>query len=161
MSSPLAGAWERVSDTDQGILVLTETHFSMVVMPKNRQRSERNEPTPEEAMAAYRDPGWSSDKTNLPRADGIGDRDRSRGRRYGCRSQTGGGAALANVGTSTISSVGSNRLPCARPKRMLYPHHLREDLRASCRFCSRFEGVRIVRRGALRTTHRTAMSRQC
>ncbi len=52
---PIAGAWERVSDTDQGILVLTETHFSMVVMPKNRQRSERSEPTPEEAMAAYRD----------------------------------------------------------------------------------------------------------
>ena len=33
----------------QGILVLTETHFSMVVMPKNRQRSKRSEPTPEDA----------------------------------------------------------------------------------------------------------------
>lgn len=54
MSSPLVGAWEAVSDTDQGISVFTETHFSMVVMPKNRQRSEGSEPTPEEAMAAYR-----------------------------------------------------------------------------------------------------------
>ena len=54
MSSPLVGAWEQVSDTDQGIMVLTETHFGMVIMPKNRQRSERSEPTPEEAMAGYR-----------------------------------------------------------------------------------------------------------
>ena len=55
MSSPLVGAWEPVSDNLQGVWVCTETHYANVAMPKKRQRSERSEPTPEEAMAAYRD----------------------------------------------------------------------------------------------------------
>ena len=54
MSSPLVGAWEPVSDTRQGVFVCTETHYANVAMSKNRQRSERSEPTPEEAMTAYR-----------------------------------------------------------------------------------------------------------
>ena len=54
MSSPLAGAWQLESDTHQGLVVMTDTHYSAVGMPKSRQRSDSSEPTPEEAMAAYR-----------------------------------------------------------------------------------------------------------
>ena len=53
MASPLAGAWEMASDTAQGVVVFTDTHFSLVAMPKNRQRSTSSEPTPEEAMESY------------------------------------------------------------------------------------------------------------
>ena len=53
MASPLTGAWEMVSDVDQGVVVFTDTHFSLVVMPKNRQRSTNSEPSPEEAMESY------------------------------------------------------------------------------------------------------------
>lgn len=52
MSSPLAGAWEFVSDTHQGVWVFTETHYSVVMMRKNRQRIE-HELTPNEALEAY------------------------------------------------------------------------------------------------------------
>ena len=53
MASPIVGAWEMVSDVDQGVVVFTDTHFSLVVMPKNRQRSTGGEPTPAEAMESY------------------------------------------------------------------------------------------------------------
>jgi hypothetical protein len=53
MSSPLAGAWEIVSDTHQGFLVCTETHYSLVIMRKNRQRIGGRELTPTEALEAY------------------------------------------------------------------------------------------------------------
>ena len=55
MSSPLIGAWEPVSDAMQGVWVCTETHYANVSMPASRVRSERSDPTPEEAMEAYRD----------------------------------------------------------------------------------------------------------
>ena len=53
MSSPIVGAWEVVSDVDQGVGVFTDAHFSLVAMPKNRQRSTSSEPTPEDAMESY------------------------------------------------------------------------------------------------------------
>jgi hypothetical protein len=53
MSAPLAGAWELVSDTHQGVWVFTETHYSAVVMRKNRQRIGGRELTPTEALEAY------------------------------------------------------------------------------------------------------------
>jgi len=52
MSSPLAGAWEYVSETHQGFWVCTETHYSIVLMRKNRQRIAR-ELTPDEALEIY------------------------------------------------------------------------------------------------------------
>lgn len=54
MSSPVAGAWESVSDTRQGLWVFTETHYSFVSMPKGRQRIEGREPTSDEMVEAYR-----------------------------------------------------------------------------------------------------------
>ena len=50
MASPLVGAWELVSDTDQGIMIFTETHYSGVAMSKNRKRSESKEQTPEAGL---------------------------------------------------------------------------------------------------------------
>ncbi len=55
MSSPLVGSWELVSDTHQGVMVCSETHYSIVMMAKNRQRSGGDEPTPDEMIEAYRD----------------------------------------------------------------------------------------------------------
>ena len=53
MSSPLVGAWELVSDTRQGVMVCSETHFSITMASKNRQRIE--EPTSDEIIEAYQD----------------------------------------------------------------------------------------------------------
>ena len=53
MSSPLVGAWELVSDTRQGVMVCSETHFSVTMASKNRQRIQ--EPTPDEITEAYQD----------------------------------------------------------------------------------------------------------
>ncbi|MFQ6028634.1 MAG: hypothetical protein ACE5Q6_14200 [Dehalococcoidia bacterium] len=53
MSSPLVGAWEFVSDTHQGVWVFTETHYSAVMMRKDRQRIEGRELTPSEVLEAY------------------------------------------------------------------------------------------------------------
>ncbi len=53
MSSPLVGAWELVSDTRQGVMVCSETHFSVTMASKNRQRIE--EPTSDQIIEAYQD----------------------------------------------------------------------------------------------------------
>lgn len=53
MSSPLAGAWEYVSDTYQGFWVCTETHYSVVLTRKNRQRIAGRDLTPNEALEVY------------------------------------------------------------------------------------------------------------
>ena len=55
MTSPLVGAWELVSDTRQGIHIYTETHYSAVMMPKDRQRIEGREATSDEVMESYQD----------------------------------------------------------------------------------------------------------
>lgn len=53
MSSPLAGAWEYVSDTHQGFWVCTDTHYSVVLMRKNRQPIAGRALTPDEVLEAY------------------------------------------------------------------------------------------------------------
>ena len=55
MSSPVAGAWEPVSDTHQGLWLFSETHYSAVITRKGRQRIEGREPTSDEIVEAYRD----------------------------------------------------------------------------------------------------------
>ena len=55
MSSPVAGAWEPVSDTHQGLWLFSETHYSVVITRKGRQRIEGREPTSDEIVEAYRD----------------------------------------------------------------------------------------------------------
>ena len=52
MSSPLAGAWELVSDTHQGVMVCSETYYSLTIAPQNRQRIE--EPTTDDMLESYR-----------------------------------------------------------------------------------------------------------
>ena len=37
MASPLAGAWELVSDTEEGVAVFTDTHYSFIFQNKNRK----------------------------------------------------------------------------------------------------------------------------
>ena len=54
MSSPIAGAWEMISDSQNGIAVFTDTYFSIVMADKNRKRFAANEPTDTEAAEAYR-----------------------------------------------------------------------------------------------------------
>ena len=53
MSSPLVGAWELVSDTHQGVMVCSETHYSFTISSKNRQRIE--EPATDDMVESYRD----------------------------------------------------------------------------------------------------------
>ena len=53
MSSPLVGAWEYVSDTRQGVMVCSETHYSVTIASKNRQRIE--EPTTEDMVEGYQE----------------------------------------------------------------------------------------------------------
>ena len=53
MASPMAGAWELISDTHDGIMVLTDTHFASVLSPKNRNPFAGDNPTPVEALEAY------------------------------------------------------------------------------------------------------------
>ena len=54
MSSPLAGAWELVSDTHHGIAVFTDTYFSATWITRDRSRFAGDEPTEAEAAEAYR-----------------------------------------------------------------------------------------------------------
>ena len=51
MSAPLAGAWALISDTHEGLMVCTESHYSMTISEKNRPRIV--EPTNEEILASY------------------------------------------------------------------------------------------------------------
>ena len=37
MASPLAGAWELVDDDTEGVIVLTDTHFCVLVVRKDRK----------------------------------------------------------------------------------------------------------------------------
>ena len=55
MSSPLAGAWILVSDTYQGVAVLTDSHFNISWSEKDRKPFKLAEnPTDTEAAEAYR-----------------------------------------------------------------------------------------------------------
>ena len=54
MSSPWVGVWEMVSDSWEGLGIITETHFSFVNGAKNRWRFDGDGPTDSEASEAYR-----------------------------------------------------------------------------------------------------------
>jgi len=54
MGSLLAGAWELVSDTQNGIAVFTDTYYNITWVPNNRAKFEVDEPTDAEAVVAYR-----------------------------------------------------------------------------------------------------------
>ena len=54
MSSPLAGAWKLVSDTQNGIAVFTDTHYNITWAAKSRTKFKVDEPTDAEAAVAYR-----------------------------------------------------------------------------------------------------------
>ena len=51
-NNPLVGAWELVSESDTGIIIYTGSHYAASLMPKDRQRSTRDETTPDEALDA-------------------------------------------------------------------------------------------------------------
>lgn len=51
--SPMVGAWEYVLDEREGIFIATETHFTWVITPKNRQPFAGDTPTDAEKAAAY------------------------------------------------------------------------------------------------------------
>ena len=51
-NNPLVGAWELVSDSSDGILIYTGSHYSVVGAPKDRRRSSRERATPVEALEA-------------------------------------------------------------------------------------------------------------
>ena len=55
MNSLLAGAWELVSDTQNGIAVFTDTYYNITWAPKNRAKFKVDEPTDAEAVVAYRE----------------------------------------------------------------------------------------------------------
>ena len=48
----IVGAWELVSDSRVGVSIYTDSHFSTVMAPKNRQRSSGERATPGEALEA-------------------------------------------------------------------------------------------------------------
>src|SRR5215207_5029083 len=54
MSALLAGAWELVSNTQNGIAVFTDIHFHMTLTAKSRKKFKAEEPTDVEAAEAYR-----------------------------------------------------------------------------------------------------------
>jgi len=54
MNSPLTGAWELVSETQNGIAVFTDAYFNITIVAKDRQRFKADEPTDAEAAEAYR-----------------------------------------------------------------------------------------------------------
>ena len=60
MSSLLAGAWELVSDSENGIAVFTDTHYNLTFAAKNRARFVTDEPTDAEAAEAYRTLGTAA-----------------------------------------------------------------------------------------------------
>ncbi len=54
MGSILAGAWELVSDSYNGLAIFTDTHFNVTWTAKNRAKFKTDEPTDEEAAEAFR-----------------------------------------------------------------------------------------------------------
>ena len=54
MSSPVVVAWELVSDTHHGFWVCSESHYSIALMHKDRQRIEGREFTLDETVEVYR-----------------------------------------------------------------------------------------------------------
>jgi len=53
MSSPIAGAWQMVSDSRDGIALFSDSYFSVVMSEKNRAKFKMEEPTEAEAAKAF------------------------------------------------------------------------------------------------------------
>ena len=54
MSSPLVGAWELISDTEEGIAVFTDTHYSFIFQNKNRKPYPEDSSDDAAELEAYR-----------------------------------------------------------------------------------------------------------
>lgn len=53
MSSPIAGAWQLVSDSQDGILIFSDNYYGVVMSAKNRSKFKRENPTEAEAAEVY------------------------------------------------------------------------------------------------------------
>ena len=54
MASPIVGAWELVSNTEEGIAVFTDTHYSFIFQNKNRKPYPEDSSDDAAELAAYR-----------------------------------------------------------------------------------------------------------
>ena len=54
MASPLVGAWELISDSEEGIAVFTDTHYSFIFQDKNRKRYPEDSSNDAAELEAYR-----------------------------------------------------------------------------------------------------------
>lgn len=54
-ASPLVGAWEMVDDTEQGMVIFTGSHYTIVRMHKERDLPKGEPYTPEEALAFFQE----------------------------------------------------------------------------------------------------------
>jgi hypothetical protein len=54
MNSPVAGAWQLISDSHDGLFVLTDNYYSVVTAEKNRTKFKADKPTDAEEAEAYR-----------------------------------------------------------------------------------------------------------
>tara|TARA_B100000745_G_scaffold13411_1_gene9984 strand:- start:788 stop:1333 length:546 start_codon:yes stop_codon:yes gene_type:complete len=54
-ASPLVGVWEMVDDTEQGMVILTGSHYTIVRMHKERDLPKGEQYTPEEALAFFQE----------------------------------------------------------------------------------------------------------
>lgn len=52
--SPIAGAWELVSETEAGLIVATDTYASAIFVARDRSGFHASQPTQTEEAAAYR-----------------------------------------------------------------------------------------------------------
>jgi hypothetical protein len=53
MSSSVVGAWQLVSDSDDGMLIFSDSYFSVVISEKNRAKFKGENPTEAEAAESY------------------------------------------------------------------------------------------------------------
>lgn len=53
-ASPLVGVWEIVDDTEQGMMILTGSNYTIVRMPKEWDLPKGEQYTPEETLAFFR-----------------------------------------------------------------------------------------------------------
>lgn len=59
MASPLLGAWQLVSDSHEGMMIYTQTHYCNVTVRKGRKQIS-DQPTESEEAEAYRTIGASA-----------------------------------------------------------------------------------------------------
>jgi hypothetical protein len=54
MTSPIEGAWQFVSDSQDGIMVFSDSYYSVVISAKNRSKLKSENPTEAEAAEVFR-----------------------------------------------------------------------------------------------------------